>query len=189
MPTLWVIDPLYKSHNGPAPYPTVHMCAHFCYKMVHRECIIGFVGCVYSRDVLGWGKPCCVLSAPNRGRGGIQPTTQYYIVTMRPLPRYVKLRVAHAPGMPGTFFPPPWVSDSDMHHGTCVTHVPWCMPGSLTSGFLWSRWRGTLSRNSRHMYNLQFYVSDKMPIRPMRPISHPTWTGPNWQYLVAEISK
>ena len=22
-----------------------------------------------------------------------------------------------------------------------VTHVPWCMPGSLTSGFLWIRWR------------------------------------------------
>ena len=24
------------------------------------------------------------------------------------------------------------VSDPDMHHGTCVTHVPWCMSGSLT---------------------------------------------------------
>ena len=23
----------------------------------------------------------------------------------------------------------------DMHHGTCMTHVPCCMPGSLTSGF------------------------------------------------------
>ena len=41
-----------------------------------------------------------------------------------PLARYVKLRVAHAPGMLGTFSPPPWVSDPDMHHGTCVTHVP-----------------------------------------------------------------
>ena len=28
----------------------------------------------------------------------------------------------------------PQVSDPDMHHGTCVTHVPWCMSGSLTSG-------------------------------------------------------
>ena len=26
------------------------------------------------------------------------------------------------------------VSDPGMHHGTCVTHVPWCMPGSLTRG-------------------------------------------------------
>ena len=37
-------------------------------------------------------------------------------------------------GMPGTFSPSPRDSDPDMHHGTCVTHVPWCMPGSLTSG-------------------------------------------------------
>ena len=34
------------------------------------------------------------------------------------------------------------MGDPDMHHGTCVTHVPWCMPGSLTSVFLWIRWRG-----------------------------------------------
>ena len=53
-----------------------------------------------------------------------------------------KIAGAHAPGMPGTFSPSPQVSDPDMHHGTCVTHVPWCMPGSLTSGFLWNRRRG-----------------------------------------------
>ena len=40
--------------------------------------------------------------------------------------------------MPGTFSPPPTsketviVSDPDMHHGTCMKHVPWCMSGSLT---------------------------------------------------------
>ena len=49
-----------------------------------------------------------------------------------PLTRYIKLQVAHAPGMPGTFSSPPRI---------CVTHVQWCMPGSLTSGFLWSRGR------------------------------------------------
>ena len=48
-----------------------------------------------------------------------------------------------------------------MHHGTCVTHVPWCIPGSLTSNFLWSRWRGKRSRHSRHMCNQQFCVSGK----------------------------
>ena len=53
-----------------------------------------------------------------------------------------KIAGAHAPGMPGTFSPPPQVSDPDMHHGTCVTHMPWCMPGSLTSSFLWNRRRG-----------------------------------------------
>ena len=51
-----------------------------------------------------------------------------------PLTRYAKLRVAHAPGMPGTFSPPEQVRDPDMHHGTWVTHGSWCMPGSLTSG-------------------------------------------------------
>ena len=25
------------------------------------------------------------------------------------------------------------VSDPNIHHGTCVTHVPWCMSGSLTT--------------------------------------------------------
>ena len=28
----------------------------------------------------------------------------------------------------------PLVSDPGIHHGTCVTHVPWCMSGSLTCG-------------------------------------------------------
>ena len=53
-----------------------------------------------------------------------------------------KIAGAHAPGMPGTCYPSPQVSDTDMHHGTCITHVPWCMPGSLTSSFLWNRRRG-----------------------------------------------
>ena len=43
-----------------------------------------------------------------------------------PLARYAKLRVTHAPGIPRTFSPPPRVSDPDMYHDTCVTHVPWC---------------------------------------------------------------
>ena len=65
--------------------------------------------------------------------------------------RYVKLRVVHASGMPETFSPPPRVSDPDMHHGT----------GSLTSGFLWSRWREKRSRYSQRMRNVQIYVSGK----------------------------
>ena len=53
-----------------------------------------------------------------------------------PLTRYVKLRVAHALGMPETFSPPrlqrkPLVHEPGLHHGTCVT---WCMSGSLTRG-------------------------------------------------------
>ena len=51
------------------------------------------------------------------------------------LARYITFRVAHAPGMPGMFSPPLRVIDPDTHYGTCVTHVQWCMLGSLTSGF------------------------------------------------------
>ena len=80
-----------------------------------------------------------------------------------PLTIYVKLRVVHAPGMPGTFSPPLQVSDPNMHHGTCVTHVPWCKLGSLMSSFLWSQWWGKHSRHSWRMRNPQFYVSGKRP--------------------------
>ena len=69
-------------------------------------------------------------------------------------------------GNAGNVFPATAVGDPGMHHGTCVTHVPWCMPGSLTSGFFWSRWWGKRSRHSRRMHNPQFCVSGKRPIEP-----------------------
>ena len=53
-----------------------------------------------------------------------------------PFVRKVKFGVEHALWIPGTFSPPLRVSDPDKHHGTCVTHLLWCMPESLTSGFL-----------------------------------------------------
>ena len=71
-----------------------------------------------------------------------------------PFTRYVTLRVAHVPGMPGTCSPPRRVSDPGM---------PWCMPGSLTSGFLWSPWWGKLSRHSRRMHNPKLDVSSTRP--------------------------
>ena len=83
-----------------------------------------------------------------------------------PLTRYAKLRVVHAPGKPGTLSPPPQISDPDMHHGSCLAHVPWCMSGSLTSGFLWSRWRGERSRHSWRMRKPQYCVSGKRPMSP-----------------------
>ena len=59
--------------------------------------------------------------------------------TMGLLPDTKTMQVAHAPGIPGTFSPPPiskklLVSDTGMHHGTCVTYGPWWMSGSLTRG-------------------------------------------------------
>ena len=58
----------------------------------------------------------------------------------------------------------PLVSDPDMHHGTCVTHVPWCMSVSLNRGS-----GGKRSRHSRRMRNQQFYVSGKRPMASQNP--------------------
>ena len=76
----------------------------------------------------------------------------------------MKLWVAHVPEMPGTFSLPQRVSHPDMHHGTFVTHVPWCMPGLLTIGFLWSRWRGKGFRHPRCTRNQQHYLYGKRPM-------------------------
>ena len=50
------------------------------------------------------------------------------------------------------------VNDPGMHHGTCVSHVPWCMSGSLSP-----RWRGKRSRRPRRTQNPLFHVSDNCP--------------------------
>ena len=115
----------------------------YCDLKIDRPWVLAIIRwCVYISHTI-CSRVCCVLKCHG------------------PLARYVNLRVEHAPGMPGTFAPPPLVSDPDMHHGTCVTHVPWCMSWSLISGFLWSRWRG---KRSRRMRNTQFCVSGKRPI-------------------------
>ena len=46
------------------------------------------------------------------------------------------------------------------HRGLAIPHVPLCMLGSITSGFLWSRWRGKRSRYSRRMRHPQLKVTD-----------------------------
>ena len=56
-----------------------------------------------------------------------------------PLTRYVKCGLRMPRGYRDRFpghrpQRTPLVSDPGMHHGTCVTHVPWCMSGSLTCG-------------------------------------------------------
>ena len=59
---------------------------------------------------------------------------------------------------PATYFKGnPLVSDPGMHHGTFVTHVPWCTSGSLTRC---GRENVPLIPG-KYMRNLQFYVSGK----------------------------
>ena len=77
----------------------------------------------------------------------------------------------------------PLVSDPGMPHGTCVTHVPWCMSGSLNCGGRWKR-----SWHSRRMRNSQFYVSGKRPMHIMLivpysifgPANHRAGNTANW---------
>ena len=69
----------------------------------------------------------------------------------------------------------PLISDPGMHHGTCVTHVPWCMSGSPTYDG-----GGKRSRHSRHMRNPQFYVSGKRPMAHVNPNPLLTKTAVYW---------
>ena len=81
-----------------------------------------------------------------------------------PLARSVKLRIAHAADMPGTFSSPPtsketvskWSRHASRHvrDARAVMHVGIANP----------RWRGKCSRHFRRMRNPQFYVSGKRPI-------------------------
>ena len=52
-----------------------------------------------------------------------------------PLTRYANMRVAHAPGMSGTFSPPPTSKQTASWRSRPASrHVPWCRSGSLTRG-------------------------------------------------------
>ena len=138
----------------------LHLCRgefHYSYKACYHK-----VSCTYHDTMLLIYRYNKCLKHCWCGGGQIITGEQHQ--WHGPLTRYAILRVAHAPGTPGRFSPPMRISDPDMHHGTCVTHMPWCMPGSLTSGFIWSRWRGKRSRHSRRMRNQQFCVFCKRPM-------------------------
>ena len=61
---------------------------------------------------------------PQKGNRSVDNTLPH-----GPLTKYAKLRVAY---MRQECETKPPVNDPGMHHNTCVTHVPWCMSGSLT---------------------------------------------------------
>ena len=80
-----------------------------------------------------------------------------------PLTRYVKLRVAHAPGIPGAFSPPPTSKETanlSRHASRHVRHPRAVMHAGIAN----PRWRGKRSRQSRRMRNPQLYVSGKRPM-------------------------
>ena len=82
-----------------------------------------------------------------------------------PLTKYVKLRIAHVPGMPRTFSPPLTSKETTarlrsrhasrhVRQARAVMHV----------GIAYPWWWGKRSRHSRRMRNPQFYVSGKRPM-------------------------
>ena len=57
------------------------------------------------------------------------------VETVRYLQHVKSLRVAHAPGMPGTFSPPPTSKEIASYRSRHASrHVPWYMSGSITRG-------------------------------------------------------
>ena len=53
----------------------------------------------------------------------------------------------------------PLISNPHMHHGTCITHVPWCMLGSLTA------LAGKTFLAFQRVHDPEFYVSGKRPMK------------------------
>ena len=74
--------------------------------------------------------------------------------------------VAHGPGMPGTFSPPPASMENaslwSRHTSRHVRYARAVMHAGIS--ILWGR--GKRSRHSRRMRNPKFYVSGKRPITP-----------------------
>ena len=81
-----------------------------------------------------------------------------------PLTRYVTLRVAHAPGVSGTF------SLAAASKGNRQLAIPACITARVSHTCRDAcrdrlpRWRGKRSRHSWCMRNVQFYISGKRPM-------------------------
>ena len=70
-----------------------------------------------------------------------------------PLTRYVKLQVTHAPGMRGTFSPPPTSKEpASLRSRHASRHVRNAR-AVMHFGIANPRWRGKRSRHSRRMRN------------------------------------
>ena len=74
------------------------------------------------------------------------PVTSWKYINLHAWASYQKRKIegCACAGIARNVSPLPQVSNSDRHHGTGVTHVSWCISGSLTCGFLWCRLRGNV---------------------------------------------
>ena len=81
-----------------------------------------------------------------------------------PFTRYSKMLVAHAPGMPGAFSPPPTSKESASYRSRRASRHVRHARAVMHSGIAYPRCQGKRSRHSRRMRSRQFYVSGKRPI-------------------------
>ena len=85
--------------------------------------------------------------------------TQIHVAIWRhygPLTRYKKLQVAHAPGMPGTFSPPPISKETTSQRSRHASRHVRQARAVMHVGIAYLRWRGKRSRHSRRMRTRNF---------------------------------
>ena len=91
--------------------------------------------CISFNELDCWWIQICATYCLNIGRTELF-TFLFWIVEWASC-QIRKIAGCACAGNAGNVFPRHWlqrktlVSDPGMHHGTCVTHVPWCMSGSL----------------------------------------------------------
>ena len=82
----------------------------------------------------------------------------------RPLTRYAKLQFAHAPGLSGTFSPPPTPTETaSLRYRHASRHVRYAR-ALMHVGIANPRWRGKRSQHSQRMCIPRFFIYDKRPI-------------------------
>ena len=80
------------------------------------------------------------------------------------------------------------VSDPGMHHGTCVTHVPWCMSGSLirsggenVSGVPRACVIHNFTYLARGLWNIRRIADQNLPSSPI-PLRNFSWNPNSMKY-------
>ena len=111
------------------PFADESMCLVYSTSQeIFKQCCVCFYGCVSYRSISFY--PSLLVTG----------STARVVLPQWAYCQIHKIAGCACAGNAGNVFPrhrlqgKPLVSDPGMHHGTCVTHVPWCMSGSLTRG-------------------------------------------------------
>ena len=100
-----------------------------------------------------------------------------------PLTRYVKLQVAHAPGMPGTFPPPPISKETNSQRSRHASRHVRDARAVMHVGIAHLRWRGKRSRHSRRMRTRNFTYLARGPWTTDSKIQLPSCSAYNPLHL------